>query len=68
MQIKQERFPPLRIQADQGYHAFYKGQLINRYAADSIAGKEWQRGFDFAYYENIHFLTNWKSDKHKPAH
>lgn len=53
MQVKQERFPPLRIQADQGYHAFYKGWLSNHYNPDSMAGKEWQKGFDYAYFENI---------------
>jgi hypothetical protein len=65
MQVKSERFPPLRIQAEQGYKAFYKGWLVNSYNPDTIAGKEWQRGFDFAYFENIHYLTNWVSDKHK---
>jgi hypothetical protein len=58
MNVKQERFPPLRIQADQGYHAFYKGWLSNNYNPDSMAGKEWQKGFDYAYFENIHNLTS----------
>lgn len=52
MQVKAERFPPLRIQAEQGYHAFYKGWLSNHYNPNSMAGKEWQRGFDYAYFEN----------------
>jgi|TARA_R110000782_G_C14774817_1_gene409421 hypothetical protein len=58
MNVKQERFPPLRIQADQGYHAFYKGWLANHYNPNSMAGKEWQKGFDYAYFENIDRLKS----------
>lgn len=52
MQVKSERYPPLRIQAEQGYHAFYKGWLNNHYNPTSMAGKEWQKGFDYAFFEN----------------
>ena len=67
MQKKLERSFPLRIQAQHGYACFYRGHLVNPHNPDSVAGKEWQRGFNFAYYENIHYLTNWASNKHKPV-
>lgn len=55
--VKQERFPPLKIQMGQGYYAFTKGWVVNQYNPNSIAGKEWQRGFDRAYYDNLHHLS-----------
>jgi len=56
MTIKPERTPPLRIQFDQGRMAFYKGWLANQYDPDTVQGKEWQRGFDRGYFENIYAL------------
>jgi hypothetical protein len=56
MQIKQERPAPLKIQYGQGYYAFTRGWLSNQYDADSTAGKEWQRGFDAAYFDNLEKL------------
>ena len=67
MQKKLERWFPLRIQAQQGYTAFYKGWLTNPLDPDSVAGKEWLRGFNHAYFENRNYLTNWVSNKHKPV-
>ena len=46
MQVKSERSAPLRIQFEQGYKAFRHGWLVNQYDPVSVAGKEWQRGFD----------------------
>ena len=67
MTNKPDRWYPLRIQAQHGYTSFYKGWLVNPYNPDSVAGKEWLRGFNFAYFERIHYLTNWVSDKHRPV-
>lgn len=50
---KQERSAPLKIQYNQGYYAFSKGWLSNQYPVDSVAGKEWQRGWDAAYFHNL---------------
>ena len=52
-QSKPERNAPLKIQFGQGYYAFSRGWLGNQYPADSMAGKEWQRGFDAAYFDNL---------------
>ena len=52
MQIK-ERHPPLRIQMEKGYRAFHTGRIINPYKIDSSFYKEWDRGFNKAYFENL---------------
>jgi hypothetical protein len=52
-QSKQERSAPLKIQFNQGYYAFSRGWLGNQYDPDTVAGKEWQRGFDKAYFDNL---------------
>lgn len=43
----------LRVQFEKGYYAFSRGWLGNSYDPDSLAGKEWQRGFDAAYFDNL---------------
>ena len=48
-----DRLPPLKIQFEQGYKAFHHGWLVNQYDRDSIQGKEWQRGFDRAYFDHL---------------
>jgi len=52
MKIK-ERHPPLRIQMEKGYRAFHTGRIINPYKIDSSFYKEWDRGFNKAYFENL---------------
>ena len=48
-----ERHPPLRIQHDKGYRAFKRGRIINPYKQESSFYKEWERGFNKAYFENL---------------
>ena len=52
-QSKSERSAPLKIQYQQGYYAFSRGWLGNQYNLTTMAGKEWQRGFDTAYFDNL---------------
>ena len=52
-QQKSDRFPPLKIQFQQGYYAFSRGWLSNQYNFETMAGKEWQRGWDRAYFDNL---------------
>ena len=54
---KPERSAPLKIQCQQGYYAFTRGWLANQYNPASVAGKEWQRGFDRAYFDNLEKLN-----------
>lgn len=51
-QPKKDRTAPLKIQFEKGQYAFKRGWLGNPYAAETVQGKEWQRGFNAAYFEN----------------
>lgn len=53
-----ERIPPLSMQYKEGYYAFVKGWLKNIYNNESMKGKEWQRGFDRAYFDNLYRIQN----------
>jgi hypothetical protein len=55
--VKKDRTAPLSIQLDKGKFAFKKGWLGNPYKPDTVQGKEWQRGFDAAYFEHVDKLT-----------
>ena len=48
-----ERHPPLYVQHDKGYRAFKRGRIINPYEKESSFYKEWERGFNKAYFENL---------------
>ena len=48
-----ERHPPLYVQHDKGYRAFKRGRIINPYKKESSFYKEWERGFNKAYFENL---------------
>ena len=44
---------PLKIQWMKGYDAFAYGKLYNPYGSDTMLYREWERGFNRAYYENL---------------
>ena len=54
---KRGRVPPLSIQYDKGRYAFTRGWIANPYSEDDPGKewqrKEWQRGFDAAYFDNL---------------
>lgn len=52
-QPKKERTAPLKIQFEKGVYAFKRGWLGNPYDPETIQGKEWQRGFNSAYFVNL---------------
>ena len=37
----------------EGYYAFSRGWTENKYNFATSKGKEWQRGFDRAYFDNL---------------
>jgi hypothetical protein len=37
----------------EGYFAFSRGWIVSKYNLESLKGKEWQRGFDRAYFDNL---------------
>ena len=46
----------LQIAYDMGYKAFCKGYFDSPYKEGTVLLKEWQRGFDTAYFDNIKTL------------
>ena len=44
---------PLKIQWMKGYDAFVYGKLRNPYGSDTMLYREWERGFNTAYYDNL---------------
>ena len=52
-QPKKDRTAPLKIQFEKGVYAFKRGWLGNPYDPETIQGKEWQRGFNSAYFANL---------------
>lgn len=40
----------------EGYYAFSRGWTENKYNHATSKGKEWQRGFDRAYFDNLDSL------------
>lgn len=53
------RSAPLVYQFEQGRVDFIRGKLECPYKLDSDKGREWQRGFNSAYFDNL--------DRCKPA-
>lgn len=56
-QPKKDRTAPLKIQFEKGVYAFKRGWLGNPYDPETIQGKEWQRGFNSAYFANLKRFT-----------
>lgn len=38
---------------NEGYYAFSRGWIVSKYNPNTLKGKEWQRGFDRAYFDNL---------------
>lgn len=44
---------PLKIQYGKGMTAFHMGNMDNPFKSNTMQHREWQRGFNAAYYENL---------------
>ena len=44
---------PLRMQYDKGYTDFWKGRVGNPFHEDTMQHREWERGFNTAYHEQL---------------
>lgn len=54
--MKEERRPPLTFQFKEGHYAFSRGWLRNQYNENSVKGKEWQRGWNRAYFDRLEIM------------
>jgi len=44
---------PLRMQYEKGYKDFQRGRVTNPFHQDTMQHREWQRGFNQAYAEQL---------------
>jgi hypothetical protein len=44
---------PLKIQNNKGYNAFWRGKDRSPYHYNTMQYREWQRGYNKAYFENL---------------
>jgi hypothetical protein len=51
--MTKDRSSLLPFQFKEGYYAFSRGWIKNNYKEGTDKAKEWQRGFDTAYFHNL---------------
>ena len=44
---------PLKVQYNMGYDGFRYNRTVNPFHADTMQYREWSRGFDKAYFDNL---------------
>ena len=44
---------PLKYQYEKGYHDFKHGRVFNPFHKDTMQHREWLRGFNKAYFEQL---------------
>jgi hypothetical protein len=54
---------PLRIQYQKGHTAFIKGHMSSPFNSHTMQYREWLRGFNAAYFENLETLKSGKPNK-----
>jgi len=50
---RQAKKKPLQVAFDMGKNAFYRGIFDSPYKKTSFLHKEWQRGWNVGYFENL---------------
>jgi len=51
---------PLKFQFDQGYTAFKRGKVWNPFHTDTMQHREWERGFNKAYFEQLERIKKYE--------
>jgi hypothetical protein len=44
---------PLKFQYEKGYKDFRQGRVVNPFLDDTMQHREWERGFNKAYFEQL---------------
>lgn len=52
------QFRGIQMIFNDGYDAFWRGHLLNPYRAGTMKHKEWLRGQNAAYFDNLKYLEN----------
>jgi len=48
---------PLKLQHQMGYSGFKRGRIANPFSEDTMQYREWNRGFNKAFYDNLSRIT-----------
>ncbi len=48
---------PLKLQHQMGYSGFKRGRISNPFSEDTMQYREWNRGFNKAFYDNLSRIT-----------
>ena len=52
---------PLKVKQTMGYNSFKKGTHINPYPKDTMQYREWNRGYNKAYYDNLNWVSKYET-------
>ena len=52
---------PLRVQQTMGYGSFKRGEHVNPYPTNTMQYREWNRGYNKAYYDNLNWVHKYES-------
>lgn len=52
---------PLKVQQAMGYSSFKKGEHTNPYPTNTMQYREWNRGYNRAYYDNLDWVRKYES-------
>ena len=51
---------PLKIQFQKGYDSFKRGRIRNPFNPNSMQYREWERGFNLAFSQNLKRVKNYE--------
>jgi hypothetical protein len=54
---------PLKVQYQMGYENFKRGKLVNPFHEDTMQYREWHRGFNKAYYDNLKRVISYEAKR-----
>ena len=58
---------PLRVQYERGYNDFRRGRINNPFPEDTMQHREWQRGFDKAYSDQLSRVQDYEQTRTRGA-
>jgi hypothetical protein len=54
---------PLKFQHEKGYKDFRQGRVVNPFPDDTMQCREWERGFNKAYFEQLERVKEYEQTK-----
>ena len=56
---------PLKVQFQKGYEDFKRGRVGNPFHRDTMHHREWNRGFNKAWYENLKRVITYEKTRER---